>query len=423
MVHYKQQETGEPEDLQGFSAERPPYGEGLKRKDIRYLSYYNNDRKSDHMMKKVVAAGHICLDITPAIPGKKVSQIQDMLSPGKLIHVGEADVHTGGSVANTGLAMKLLGADVSLAGKIGDDAFGDMVTKIARDYNAEKGLICSPGDSTSYSVVVAVPGIDRIFLHHPGANDTFTADDLSGELLEGCALLHFGYPSLMRRMYEDDGSELLKVIEKARSYGAAVSLDMAAVDPDSPAGKADWRGILTRVLPYVDIFVPSIEEICFMLDRDHFDRLKKRAGSRDLCEVLDLEEDIRPLAARCMEMGVKILLLKCGVPGMYLCTGDPAAMALLPAGLGLSAEDWAGKQFFERSYVPEKVLSGTGAGDTSIAAFLTAMLKGFSPEKCMQYAAAAGACCVEAYDALSGLKSLEEMEQKIRAGWQKNQLL
>ena len=35
-----------------------------------------------------------------------------------------ADIHTGGSVANTGTAMKLLGADVRLAGMVGDDDFG-----------------------------------------------------------------------------------------------------------------------------------------------------------------------------------------------------------------------------------------------------------------------------------------------------------
>ena len=68
------------------------------------------------MGKKVVSAGHICIDITPAIGGNRVSEIGQMLLPGKLINVGAADVHTGGSVANTGLAMKILGADVYLAG-------------------------------------------------------------------------------------------------------------------------------------------------------------------------------------------------------------------------------------------------------------------------------------------------------------------
>ncbi len=47
-------------------------------------------------------------------------------------------MHTGGAVANTGLAMKLLGADVSLMGKVGEDAFGDMILNILDGYDAKR---------------------------------------------------------------------------------------------------------------------------------------------------------------------------------------------------------------------------------------------------------------------------------------------
>ena len=372
------------------------------------------------MGKKVVSAGHICIDITPAIGGNRVSEIGQMLLPGKLINVGTADVHTGGSVANTGLAMKILGADVYLAGKIGDDAFGDMIEGVVSRYGAEKGLIRKEGESSSYSVVLAVPGIDRIFLHHPGANDTFTADDLSEDLMKDTVLFHFGYPPLMKKMYENEGKGLLEVMKKAKSFGAATSLDMAAVDPASESGKADWKKILQKVLPYVDIFVPSIEELYYMLDRDGFDALQKRAGGRDVCEVLSLSEDIRPLADQCMAMGTKILLIKCGAPGMYYRTSSEEVLRKIPENLGLDTKTWADKEGFEKSYVPDRILSGTGAGDTSIAAFLTSLLKGCAPEKCMQYAVGTGACCVAAYDALSGLLPLEELEKRISAGWPKN---
>ena len=75
---------------------------------------------------------------------------------------------------------------------------------------------------------------------------------------------------------------------------------------------------------------------------------------------------------------------------------------------------------FQRSFVPRQVLSGTGAGDTTIAAFLTAVLDGYAPDKAFKLAAATGASCVEGYDALSGLKSFEELEKKIKAGWKEN---
>ncbi len=375
------------------------------------------------MKKKVIAAGHICLDITPVFPGKKVDHLSDILSPGKLLNVNEADVHTGGSVANTGLGMKILGADVTLMGKVGDDAFGEMVRNVLQKYDAGEGLLVSSGESTSYSVILAVPGIDRIFLHNCGANNTFCAEDIPAEELKDAALFHFGYPPLMKTMYQNDGAELVKIMKQAKDSGAATSLDFAAIDPNSEAGAVDWEKILKNVIPYVDFMVPSVEELCYMLDKDRFQEWQERAAGRDITEILDIEKDVKPLADRCMEFGAKVLLIKCGAPGMYYRTADAQTLQGISERVALDAEKWAAKEGFEKSYVPEKILSGTGAGDTSIAAFLTAMLEGYSLEDTMHLAAATGASCVAAYDALSGLKSFEELEAKIKAGWAKNEML
>lgn len=373
------------------------------------------------MKKKVIAAGHICIDITPVFPSKKVDKLTDIMTPGKLIDVKEADVHTGGSVANTGLAMKILGADVSLMGKIGNDAFGDLVYNILKKYNAEKSMIISDTESTSYSVVVAVPGIDRIFLHNPGANHAFCAEDIPREALKDSALFHFGYPPLMKSMFVNDGEELVKLLEIVRECGAAISLDMAAVDPDSEAGQANWEKILERVIPNVDFFVPSVEELCFMLDRKRFEGWKQRAGGGDITENLNIEKDIKPLADRCMEFGAKVLVIKCGAQGMYYRTADKSTLSKISSRLELNTDNWADRSGFEKSYVPDRILSGTGAGDTSIAAFLTAMLNGYSLERCMRLSAATGACCVSAYDALSGLRPFDELERRIDQGWAKNE--
>ncbi len=371
------------------------------------------------MNRKVIVAGHICIDITPEIKGQAAAEIQDFLSPGKLINVGAADIHTGGVVANTGLAMKFLGADVSLLGKTGNDSFGDMVESILKSHNAAEGLVKKDGESTSYSIVLAIPGVDRIFLHNPGANDTFSADDIPEDKLNETALFHFGYPPIMKKMYERDGEELVRVMRKAIDKGAATSLDLAAVDPDSDAGKADWELILSKVLPYTDIFVPSVEELCFMLDRDMYNRIRSKAGNRDFTEVLSLEKDIIPLAEKCIDLGTGILLIKCGVPGMYYCTAGEERLKKISSRIGLDTKAWADKKGFEKSFKPDKVLSGTGAGDTSAAAFLVSLINGYPVEKCAEYAAATGACCVTAYDALSGLKTFTELDRKIESGWEK----
>jgi len=372
------------------------------------------------MSKKAVVAGHICIDITPGIPEQSAERIQDILSPGKLINVGGADIHTGGAVANTGLAMKILGADVTLIGKTGDDAFGDMIFTIVEKYGASKGLIRSHGDSTSYSIVLAIPGIDRIFLHDPGANDTFCSDDLPMDAISGSALFHFGYPPIMKRIFENDGEELVTIMKKVREVGAATSLDMCAVDPDTEAGRANWEKILANTLPYVDIFVPSIEELIFMLDREKYDRLRRANPDSDLTGIIDLKEDIEPLGRKCLDMGAKIVLIKCGAPGMYYCTGNSEMIGSISKKLELDPDVWADKRGFEKSFKPEKVVSGTGAGDTSVAAFLASVLNNKTPQECVRYAAATGACCVEAVDALGGLKSFEELDAKMSKGWERN---
>ena len=39
------------------------------------------------MGKKIIAAGHICLDITPVFPDQKAENIGDIMIPGKLIQM------------------------------------------------------------------------------------------------------------------------------------------------------------------------------------------------------------------------------------------------------------------------------------------------------------------------------------------------
>ncbi|MGN0256627.1 MAG: carbohydrate kinase family protein [Chordicoccus sp.] len=404
--------------------------------------------------KKAVVAGHICLDITPVFPANAhTSDIGRLLRPGKLIHMDGVSVHTGGCVANTGLAMKILGAGVRLLAKVGDDAFGRMVRVLLDEYEAGGNLLEEKGGTTSYSVVLAPPGIDRVFLHCPGANDTFKAEDVlrlipgehvmshnsagssdsdhfpagraamagaadeAANPLRGASLFHFGYPTLMKRMYADDGAELERLFQAVKRSEMATSLDLAAVDPDSEAGHADWAEILRRVLPYVDFFVPSFEELCFMLDRPHYDALQDAFGADDITKHLDLERDIRSLAEKCLALGANAVLIKCGAPGMYLLTSDH--MEKVGAKLGLDANAWNSFSRFEKSFRIDHVVSGTGAGDTSIAAFLASLLKGVGPEEALENAAATGALCCTGIDALSGLEPLEAVRMMIDGGWEK----
>lgn len=372
------------------------------------------------MRNKVVVAGHACLDITPIFPGGiQASEIGDILKPGKLVTMNGVDIHTGGAVSNTGLAMKLLGADVTLAAKVGDDDFGRIILDSYRKYDADKGVIVDRHGKTSYSVVIAAPGIDRVFLHDPGCNDTFSIEDIKKIDFTDTALFHFGYPPIMKRMYENEGRELVEVMKYVKHQHIATSLDMASVDENSAAGEADWLSILTNVLPYVDFFVPSIEETCWMLDRDRYRQWKQRAGNKDISLYIDADNDIKPIADECLKLGAKVVMLKCGAPGIYYRTGNRTQIQGLSEDLGSRLDGWTDREGFEKSYLPDRVLSGTGAGDTTIAAFLAAVMKGYPFDMCIHLAAAEGASCITEYDALSGLKNLGDLQNRIEAGWAK----
>ena len=372
---------------------------------------------------KIIIAGHICVDFTPPFDVEKFNKIDEVLLPGKLIHVGAANFYPGGVVVNTGLAVKILGAEVLLMGKIGKDAFGKMIIEFLKDYNAEEGIIIDSESSTSYTVVLAVPGIDRIFLHNPGANDSFSADDIDYSKCEDAVLFHFGYPPLMKKMYLDSGSELTKIFKRVKEKNCITSLDMAAIDENSDAGNADWSTLLENTLPYVDFFMPSIEEICFMLDRSKYHELQQRASGVDVTHVLSIKNDVAPMAERLINMGCKIAVIKCGAAGFYYKTADKNSFEDLEKISSIDFSSFISKEGFEKSFVPDVIISGTGAGDTTIAAFLTAMIKGYKFEKCLAYASGTGACCMSSVNALDALKTFDKLEEKISKGWKKQNLL
>jgi sugar/nucleoside kinase (ribokinase family) len=348
--------------------------------------------------RKVMVAGHICLDITPSFSTQSGGSISDVLCPGKLVNVGEAVMSTGGAVPNTGLAMSRIGVDVMLNGKIGDDEFGAIIKSLVGQQRSRCFKVVS-GQSSSYSVVLAIPGVDRIFLHNPGTNDTFTGSDIDYEAAQQCCLFHFGYPPLMKQMYRNEGHELVKIFEKVQKNGTITSLDMTLPDPNSESGKVDWPLILAKTLPYVDVFMPSVEEIAYMLDKQMF-RDKKNSGASDPVMAYDAD-DCEKLADKLLDMGVKIAAVKCGIRGLFLKTASKQAMSGLAGKLDIDA--WADKLLWMPSFYAEKFASATGAGDATIGGFLAAIVNGCDAEQALAIANAMGVQNVAAYDTLSGI--------------------
>jgi len=369
---------------------------------------------------QVVVAGHICFDVIPAFKKSDKTEMTEIFIPGKLINMGSVKVSTGGPVSNTGIALSILGVETKLMGKIGNDYFGEGVIKLLKERNAESGMVVVDGEETSYTVVIVPPGYDRIFLHNPGANNTFCAEDINYDIVKDAKLFHFGYPPLMKRIFENDGEELVKIFKRVKELGVTTSLDMSLPDASSDSGKADWGKILQRLLPYVDIYLPSVEESMFMIQREDFNYLNENAKGHDILEKLDINK-LQGLGERLIGYGPKILVIKCGIKGYYIQTQSKELLSSIGKALPADLENWSNRELHEESFHVPQVAAATGSGDSSIAGFLAAYLKGNTIEEAIRIACAVGGQNVQVFDAVSGIKSWQETLDMITT-WDKNHL-
>ena len=152
-----------------------------------------------------------------------------------------------------------------------------------------------------------------------------------------------------------------------------------------------------------------------MLNRPLYDRL--RTAGDDMTAHLSLTEHAAPLARACLDMGCGAVLLKCGLSGMILITAGRERLERTGGRLKLDADAWSELSMGQPCYQAQTVCSAAGAGDASIAAFLTALLDRESPEMCVKLAAAEGAAAVSSYDTLGGVLPLYELKRRISAGW------
>jgi sugar/nucleoside kinase (ribokinase family) len=369
-----------------------------------------------------VVAGHICLDVHPDLSGADREPFEKIFRPGHLLASGPISFATGGAVSNTGLALNQLGITTQLVGKIGDDLFGRTICQIMASYgeNLTEDMIIDTSGSTSYSIIINYPGVDRIFLHSPGANDTFQINDISYKSLEQARLFHFGYPPLMRSMFIDNGLSLTEIFRRARRTGITTSLDMAFPDPSSEAGQADWRSILESVLPHVDIFIPSVEEILFMLRRQTYEEMCAAISDSNILPLVT-PELLSDLSQELVEMGARIVGLKLGYRGLYLRTGNSLLIKSIGRARPSNLDVWASKELWAPCF-KVTVAGTTGSGDATIAGFLAALLRDLSIEESLHLAVAVGACNVEAVDALSGICSWQTTRARIAGGWEQQPL-
>ncbi|MEV6432858.1 carbohydrate kinase family protein [Nocardia sp. NPDC051463] len=308
----------------------------------------------------VQVAGSICLDLLPRLPRGLI------LEEGALNNIGPLAIQAGGSVANTGLTLAAIGSDVVLTADIGDDLFGSMLQAQLAETHARLELNKRSGRTTSYSVVLEPPAQDRMFFHHVGANVDFDGTAVQPSAAD---VLHLGYPPLLPALTADGARPLRTLLERARAVGVTTSIDMAYVDPQSPAGAIDWPKLLADTLPLTDVFTPSLDDL-----------------SSTLGLVIDSDpHSLVTTAQSLVDRGAAIVLLTAGAAGLALATGSRHRLAASPVTAAVS-DQWADQRLFSPA-APVNVVRTTGAGDAAAAGLLDALLRRRGPRLALACAA------------------------------------
>ena len=355
-----------------------------------------------------VVAGYLDVDIAPIFPEKNARPMSELFRPGSVLETEGLSISLGGVVPNTGLAMHMFGKRVALNALVGKDVVGDLIMNMLSKHDVALDIHRTDAVETAYSIVLAPPGSDRMFILSPGANALFSVSDVDYDIVGASRIFHFGYPPLMNKMFADNGAELEKVLARARESGAAVSLDMTVPDPNSPSGKADWPAVLEKALPHVDIFVPSIEELLYMLDLERYKKILSEAGNEDMVDYVP-DGVYSELAARAIAHGVSVVMIKAGHRGAYLKTENMEK--LNNTSLGPVADNWSDIDAWAPVCPadPGRIKNACGAGDAAVAAFLSAMLDGEPAERAASMAMRAGRDNLYGADSLSGLSDWSEM--------------
>ena len=169
----------------------------------------------------------------------------------------------------------------------------------------------------------------------------------------------------MKHLYENDGEQLQRVFQIAKEAGATTSCDMTLPDPHSESGKINWRLILQKILPYMDVFVPSLEEALYMLHPDKFLQMKADHGGAELIDHITPAQ-YSDLADELLEMGAGMTTLKSGHRGFYVKTGPKENFDSFGAAKPADYDNWSNRQLWIQAYALSKPAVATGSGESAM---------------------------------------------------------
>ena len=253
------------------------------------------------------------------------------------------EIHPGGCAYNTGVDAARLGAKVSVLGKLGSDAFGDLMAQCLTDEGVDvRGVCRSDEANTAFSFVMLPEDGQRRLYHTMGVNRTYGPEDVDRDTIAAARILHVAGASLLPAL---DGEPTVELLKYAQANGVLTSLD--------PVYKPDIAHLILPCLPHLDIFLPNTDE------------------SVHITSLTDPAEQLRFY----LDHGGGVVGIKLGPEGLLLSDGRDT--------LRVGVYD-----------VP--VVDTAGAGDACFAGFLYATLQGWDLAECARFATATAAFCVRA---------------------------
>lgn len=144
-----------------------------------------------------------------------------------------------------------------------------------------------------------------------------------------------------------------------------------------------------------------------MLWPEEFLARKAKHNNAELINYITPQEYSKT-ADEVLAMGTKMVALKSGHRGFYVKTGPKDGFAKLGAAKPKDFDNWANRELWTQAFVVDNFGSATGSGDSSIAGFLSAYLRGLSIEDALKYATCVGLQNVRVLDAVSGIKNWDE---------------
>ena len=292
--------------------------------------------------------------------------LESPIGGGKLLHAEPLQVVTGGIVSNSGIAMARLGMRVAAMSYVGNDDWADVIRRRLESEGVDCGhLLTHPTGATSTTAVLIDPSGERSFAHCVGApklmDKALFLKHL--DLFARSRMMLVGYYSLMPNL-EGDLPEIMAAI---RETGCRTALDTA--------GDGGSMQPLDRILPHLDVYVPSLNEA------------SHQTGLDDPQKIIDAYR-------------------ACGAPGVLgVKLGSDGALLSPTAGQYVS---------IDCTPAPGPVVDTTGAGDCFFAGLLTGLLRELDTEQSGRLASATGACCVTGLGATAGIRDYEETAKLAR---------